>query len=171
MGSLNYEFETEASAQDLLREVAMILATTGQVPPPFIENLLVLAKSNPEVCVREFHTVFKHTISKAPCIPSNWEHALRYKLIEEEWQEFQRAWNLRDLVAMFDALVDLIYVIYGAGLAYGLPLGRGLAEVHRSNMTKLGHDGLPIFRQDGKILKGPNYTPPNLEKILNEYVS
>ena len=68
---------------------------------------------------------------------------------------------------MADALTDLLYVIYGMGITYGLNLDECFKEVHRSNMSKLGADGKPIYRSDGKVLKGENYSPPNLKRILN----
>lgn len=71
------------------------------------------------------------------------------------------------LIEIADALTDLLYVVYGAGHAYGIDLDKCFAEVQRSNMSKLGEDGKAIKREDGKVLKGPNYSPPNLRKILN----
>jgi len=65
-----------------------------------------------------------------------------------------------------DAIADLLYVVYGAALTFGIPTAEVFAEVHRSNMTKLGDDGLPIYRDDGKVLKGPHYSPPDLAPIL-----
>lgn len=75
-----------------------------------------------------------------------------------------------DTVETADALADLVYVIYGAALESSIPLDPALQEVQRSNMSKLGADGLPIRREDGKILKGPNYTPPNIEGVLNNVI-
>lgn len=72
----------------------------------------------------------------------------------------------QDLVEMADALTDINYVVYGAGHASGLPLDDCMREVHGSNMTKLDLGGLPIYNDDGKIMKGPNYMPPNLSKVL-----
>src|SRR6056300_1010291 len=65
-----------------------------------------------------------------------------------------------------DALTDLLVVIYGAGHAFGIDLDQCFLEVHRSNMSKLGEDGKPIYREDGKVLKGPNYSPPNIAQFL-----
>ena len=73
----------------------------------------------------------------------------------------------RDLVAVADALTDLLYVVYGAGHTFGLDLDDCFDEVHASNMSKLGPDGLAMKRQDGKVLKGPNFFEPDLESILN----
>jgi len=71
-----------------------------------------------------------------------------------------------DPVEVADALTDLLYVIYGMGHSFGLDLQKCFDEVHRSNMSKLDEDGKPIYREDGKILKGPSYTPPNLKDII-----
>ena len=72
-----------------------------------------------------------------------------------------------DIVEIADALTDILYVVYGAGHAFGIDLDECYAEVHRSNMSKLGEDGKPIYREDGKVLKGPNYFHPNLKDILD----
>ena len=72
----------------------------------------------------------------------------------------------RDTVETADALADLIYVIYGMALETGIDLAAVLAEVQRSNMSKLGADGKPVYREDGKVLKGPGYFPPNVEAVL-----
>ena len=71
-----------------------------------------------------------------------------------------------DLVAYVDAVCDLIYVLAGSLVSFGVDLDKCFAEVHRSNMSKLGEDGKPIVREDGKILKGPNFTPPDLRSII-----
>ena len=72
----------------------------------------------------------------------------------------------RDMVGIADALTDILYVVYGTGHSYGIDLDECFQEVHSSNMSKLGEDGKPIRRDDGKILKGPNYFAPDLESIL-----
>ena len=92
---------------------------------------------------------------------------LRVALIEEELQELIIAIRDEDTVEVADALTDLLYVVYGAGHAFGLDLDTCFKEVHASNMSKLGDDGKPIHREDGKVLKGPSYFQPNLHKCLN----
>ena len=72
----------------------------------------------------------------------------------------------KDLVGVADALTDLLYVVYGAGHAYGLDLDACFREVQRSNMSKLGEDGKPIYRDDGKVLKGPDYSEPDIKSVL-----
>lgn len=93
--------------------------------------------------------------------------ALRIELIEEEFRrELIPAMEANDIVGVADALTDILYVVYGAGHAFGINLDQTFAEVQRSNMSKLDVDGKPIFREDGKVLKGPNYSPPDLKAVL-----
>ena len=91
---------------------------------------------------------------------------LRVDLIAEELEELELAITNTDIVEMADALTDLLYVVYGAGHAFGIDLDECFLEVHSSNMSKLGEDGKPIYREDGKVLKGPDYFPPDLKEIL-----
>jgi predicted HAD superfamily Cof-like phosphohydrolase len=91
---------------------------------------------------------------------------LRLDLIEEEWGELLAACAASDLIGAVDALGDLTYVIYGMAIEMGVNLDNILDEIQRSNMSKLGEDGQPIYRDDGKVLKGPNYSPPDLASIL-----
>ena len=91
---------------------------------------------------------------------------LRLDLIQEEVQELSVAIDNDDIVEIADALTDILYVVYGAGHAYGIDLDECFNEVHSSNMSKLGEGGKPIYREDGKVLKGPNYFPPDLEGVL-----
>tara|TARA_S200000501_G_scaffold174492_1_gene164202 strand:+ start:1751 stop:2131 length:381 start_codon:yes stop_codon:yes gene_type:complete len=91
---------------------------------------------------------------------------LRLDLIEEELDELHYAIDNKDLVEVADALTDLLYVIYGAGHAFGIDLDECFKEVHASNMSKLGPDGKPIKREDGKVLKPDTYFPPDLKNIL-----
>lgn len=92
---------------------------------------------------------------------------LRCALIEEEAAEFRKAVEENDIVGVADALADLLYVTYGAALTFGIPIREVFAEVHRSNMTKLDDEGNPIYRDDGKVLKGPNFSAPNLMPLLS----
>ena len=94
--------------------------------------------------------------------------ALRYELIREELEELHEAFGAKDIVEVADALADLLYVVYGAGHAFGIDLDECFLEVHRSNMSKLGEDGKPVKRFDGKIMKGPGFFAPDLESILNK---
>ena len=118
--------------------------------------------------VRQFMEAFEQEINSLPTVSDHETRQLRYKLIEEELTELWDALKNRDLVKIADALVDLEYVVLGGYLAFGLgDLHEKLfMEVQRSNMTKLGEDGKVHYNQLGKVLKGDNYSPPNLWKIL-----
>jgi predicted HAD superfamily Cof-like phosphohydrolase len=92
--------------------------------------------------------------------------ALRQSLIDEEVGELRAAAAAGDLVGVADALADIVYVAYGTAHTYGIDLDAVLDEVHASNMTKLGSDGAPVRRADGKVLKGPDYRPPDITTAL-----
>ena len=91
---------------------------------------------------------------------------LRVSLIEEELSELKEAIKNKDIKEVADALTDILYVTYGAGHAFGIDLDKCFDEVQRSNMSKLDENGKPIFNEQGKVLKGPNYFKPNLEKFI-----
>jgi predicted HAD superfamily Cof-like phosphohydrolase len=122
---------------------------------------------SPSVLVREFHTVVGGFTSLVPTIDVPLElQNLRLELVREEAQELADALSAHDLVGVADALGDLVYVTFGAALTFGIDLDAVVEEIHRSNMTKIGPDGKPIRRSDGKVLKGPDYSPPCLEPVL-----
>lgn len=117
--------------------------------------------------VREFHETYLVPIHTSPTLDVP-ERELRYSLLREELTELREALDNDDLVETFDALLDIIWVAYGAILAFGLPFEEGIEEVARSNRTKLGLDGKPIFREgDNKVLKGPNFSEPDLRSIID----
>ena len=91
---------------------------------------------------------------------------LRYDLIKEELNELQNAIKTKNLKEIADALTDILYVTYGAGHAYGIDLDKCFSEVQRSNMSKLGDDGKPIYNKKGKVMKGPKYFEPNLNQFI-----
>ena len=91
---------------------------------------------------------------------------LRYELIKEELEELNQAIKERDLKEVADALTDILYVTYGAGHAFGIDLDNCFDEVQKSNMSKLGSDGKPIYNENGKVMKGPEYFKPDLSKFL-----
>lgn len=93
---------------------------------------------------------------------------LHEKLLAEELEEFIQAADDRDPVELLDALADLVYVAYGCALDCGFDLDAALAEVHRSNLSKLMPDGTVLRRDDGKVLKGPNFTPPDLRALAGK---
>ena len=88
--------------------------------------------------------------------------------IKEELNELKEAMSNKDLVEVADALTDLLYVTYGAGHAFGIDLDKCFNEVQNSNMSKLGEDGKPIYNEFGKVMKGPNYFKPDLNKFVNK---
>lgn len=121
--------------------------------------------------VEHFHNCFGVACKPLPFIDNKEVNKLRVSLLKEEVGELESALKKRDPVAVLDALTDIQYVLDGAYLALGFHGMKDAAtrEVHRSNMSKLGADGKPIRREDGKILKGPNFTPPDLGKIIELY--
>lgn len=130
--------------------------------------------------VREFHEVFGHPVANVAENLSVSYRQLRLDLITEELGELIEASGFTDFecsfthsegsiqnpVEMADALGDLVYVIYGFAIAMGIDLDRVVEEIHNSNMTKLGEDGKPIYREDGKVLKGPNYRKPDITSVI-----
>lgn len=117
--------------------------------------------------VMEFMNIFGQEVKKKPEWPDVQTKYLRVDLIEEELEELKDAIAEDDFIGVVDALTDILYVTYGAGAAFGVNLDVVFNEVHRSNMSKLGEDGKPIFREDGKVLKGPNYTEPDLQAMID----
>jgi predicted HAD superfamily Cof-like phosphohydrolase len=116
---------------------------------------------------REFHVAFGLPRSDEPSLDVSADlAALRVRLLAEEVDEFAEATEKRDLVAIADALADVVYVAYGSAVTYGIDLDAVLAEVHRSNMTKLGPNGEVLLREDGKVAKSENYTPPDIAAVL-----
>ena len=116
--------------------------------------------------MKEWHQKFDVPMKTAPEFPTKNRAELRYNLIKEEVKEFKKALNDGNIIEVADALGDLLYVTFGAGIEFGLPMDALFEEIHRSNMTKLWPDGKPVKRADGKILKPKTYSPPNLKKVL-----
>ena len=115
--------------------------------------------------VREFHLAFGLPVRSAPDVGVGLDQtALRLALIEEEVGELRTAALAGDLIGIADALADIVYVAYGSAHVYGIDLDAVLDEVHDSNMTKLGPDGRPLHRADGKVIKGPDYRPPDVAR-------
>lgn len=116
--------------------------------------------------VGTFMKTFGQEVKTEPEFPDADTVNLRIELIGEELNELWDACEARDIVAVADALTDILYVTYGAGHAFGLDLDKCFTEVQRSNMSKLGMNGRPIYREDGKVMKGPNYSEPDLKSVL-----
>ena len=123
-------------------------------------------KVSASAMVREFHEVFGHPVADSPGLIADERAWLRYDLIAEELSELFDAILAGDMVAIADALGDLDYVVQGAFLEWGIPELDTVREIHRSNMSKMGADGKPIYKSNGKIAKGPNFEEPDLEGVL-----
>ena len=122
--------------------------------------------------VKEFMVAFEQEIKEVEDWPDEDTLNLRIDLIEEEYNELKQAVYSYDgsMVDVADALCDILYVTYGMAHACGIDIDECFREVHRSNMSKLGTDGKPIYREDGKVVKGPSYEPPNLKYFVEEPV-
>ncbi len=138
-------------------------------PTPECTGLELLTSGPSRIArqVRDFHRAFDLPVREVPDIEVGPEQvSLRVALLEEEIGELRDAAHAGDLVGIADALADIVYVAYGSAHVYGIDLDAVLDEVHASNMTKLGADGRPIHRADGKVIKGPAYRPPAVDRVL-----
>tara|TARA_B100000131_G_C17561000_1_gene386781 strand:+ start:70 stop:441 length:372 start_codon:yes stop_codon:yes gene_type:complete len=113
-----------------------------------------------------FMTTFGQEVKTKSSLSSEKINNLRISLINEELEEFKEAIKNNDLKEAVDALTDILYVTYGAGHAFGVNLDKCFDEVQRSNMSKLGENGKPIYNESGKVMKGPNYFKPDLSKFI-----
>jgi predicted HAD superfamily Cof-like phosphohydrolase len=120
----------------------------------------------PAEMVREFHEAFGVPLPCFPGIPGGDVEALRFELLREEYQELTDALATGDLAAIAKEAADLVYVTLGLSLAYGIDPDPVFAAVHESNLSKLGDDGLPVYREDGKVTKGPHYVEPDIAGVL-----
>ena len=116
--------------------------------------------------VKIFMKAFGQEVKEKAEFPGDKITSLRCDLINEELQELQDAIRRKDIKEVADALTDILYVTYGAGHAFGIDLDKCFLEVQKSNMSKLGEDGKPIFNDKGKVMKGPNYFKPDLNKFV-----
>ena len=119
--------------------------------------------------VKAFHTAYKLGYLEAPKANlGEAKNRLRFNLMKEENEEYLEAANNGDLVEVADALGDILYILCGTIIEHGMQhkIEEVFNEIQRSNMSKLGADGEPIYREDGKVLKGPNYFKPNIKSIL-----
>ena len=116
--------------------------------------------------VKIFMETYGQEVNTKPSFPDKKIVQLRYDLIKEELDELSEAIKDKDIVEVADALTDLLYVVYGAGHSWGIDLDKCFAEVQRSNMSKLDKDGKPIYNESGKVMKGPNYSKPNLKQFF-----
>ena len=116
--------------------------------------------------VKKFMQTFGQEIKENAEFPSERITKLRIDLIEEELSELQIAIKNKNIKEVADALTDILYVTYGAGHSFGINLDDCFNEVQKSNMSKLGSDGKPIYNENGKVMKGPNYFKPDLSKFV-----
>lgn len=116
--------------------------------------------------VKKFMQTFGQEVKNKAAFPNDKIIKLRYDLILEELNEFKQALDQKDLKEVADALTDILYVTYGAGHAFGIDLDKCFDEVQNSNMSKLGDNGKPIYNEHGKVMKGPNYYKPDLNKFI-----
>ena len=113
-----------------------------------------------------FMKTFGQEVKDKPSFSTDKINKLRIDLIKEELEELTEAMNNKDLLEVADALTDILYVTYGAGHALGIDLDKCFDEVQNSNMSKLDINGKPIYNESGKVMKGPNYSKPDLSKFV-----
>tara|TARA_B110000438_G_C15783400_1_gene637294 strand:- start:311 stop:682 length:372 start_codon:yes stop_codon:yes gene_type:complete len=116
--------------------------------------------------VKKFMETFGQIVRTKPQFPDEKTMKLRHDLIKEELDELEVAMKTKNLKEVADALTDILYVTYGAGYAFGINLDKCFKEVQRSNMSKLDKNGKAIINEKGKVMKGPNYTEPNLKQFV-----
>lgn len=163
-----------ADNMDESRLALLDMATAKRLREKYAAALRHLRAENPEASkswvddVREFHELMEQPSRTVPELPSDEERALRRRLLLEEVKEYIDADIYDDIVEIADGLADMIYIICGTALSYGIPLAEVFAEVHASNMAKRGPDGRIVKREDGKVLKPPGWSPPDIARILRE---
>lgn len=143
----------------------------GRVEDPCAFCPKVVRLTNSEM-VGEFHEAFGVEEPEVPRLPDEGVVALRVNLIEEECDEVVEAIDFMldgegNLANVAKELADLLVVTYGTARTFGIDIDAVFEEVHRSNMSKLGADGKPVYREDGKVLKGPNYSPADIASVLD----
>lgn len=116
--------------------------------------------------VLQFHRKFGHPIGEKGRVPSDAEEILRTNLLAEEVCEYLNAVGSEDRVEILDALADIIFIAIGTAITYGFDIDEAMYRVTASNLSKLGADGKPIYREDGKVAKGENYFPPKLDDLI-----
>jgi predicted HAD superfamily Cof-like phosphohydrolase len=125
--------------------------------------------SSIEAQVRQFNTTYGKAMSDKPRLPTEPEANLMHSLILEELMELNQAIDDKNMIEVADALADIIYVAAQQATVIGMPVDALLREVQRSNLSKLGENGKPIYRGDGKVLKGPNFSEPDITSVLLAY--
>ena len=118
-----------------------------------------------------FMKTFNQDVKDSSSLSTDKINSLRISLINEELEELKQAISEKNLTEVADALTDILYVTYGAGHAFGINLDKCFEEVQKSNMSKLGKDGKPIYNEFGKVMKGPNYFKTDLSKFVKKFIS
>jgi len=137
--------------------------------PPFIFNFFIMKEQLK--AVELFHTTYGLGVNQTPIADLGAiKNELRFNLMKEENEEYLEAVQNNDLIEVADALGDMLYILCGTILEHGLQhkIEEVFDEIQKSNMSKLGEDGKPIYREDGKVMKGPNYFKPDFSKILEQ---
>lgn len=137
----------------------------------FYTKILLILMKKPLDQVKKFHKAFGLDVSEAQKANLGLEkNLLRYKLMREENEEYLDAAMQGDMVEVADALGDMLYILCGTIISHGMQhkIEEVFDEIHNSNMSKLGEDAKPIYREDGKVMKGPNYFKPELKKIIEK---
>ena len=137
----------------------------------FYAKILLITMKKPIDQVKKFHKAFGLDVSEAQLADLGLEkNLLRYKLMREENEEYLDAATQGDMVEVADALGDMLYILCGTIISHGMQhkIEEVFDEIHRSNMSKLGENGKPIYREDGKVLKGPDYFKPDLKRIIED---
>lgn len=120
----------------------------------------------------DFQTAFESNRSTVPGLPNETERKLRRRILREEYKEYLDAEDDNDIVGIADGMCDMIYILYGTGVSYGLPMDELFAEVHRSNMSKLNPEtGRPDFNEYGKVKKPTTYSKPDLKGIIDRHLA
>ncbi|MFB7468970.1 MazG nucleotide pyrophosphohydrolase domain-containing protein [Streptomyces sp. NPDC056224] len=127
-----------------------------------------MTDTTPQDLVREFHRAFGLGVGPGPASVAPELARHRQVLLEEEVAELAEATESGRLADIAHELADVVYIAYGTAAVHGIDLDAVLAEIHRANMSKLGPDGRPSYREDGKVLKGASYRPPNVAEVLRE---
>jgi predicted HAD superfamily Cof-like phosphohydrolase len=176
---------TQLNHEDSTRLLADLKAADEAMPPPGEMERRVKAASKLvrkmmgeqtlAEMVTEFHEAFGQPVLNKPTVPDQERIALRWRLVHEEIEEFREALGVNhygaqvqetDIVALADAIGDALYVLQGTALEFGIDMGPVLKEIQRSNLTKLGADGKPVYTERGKVTKGPRYDPARVDEVL-----
>ena len=116
--------------------------------------------------VKTFMQTFGQEVKNKAGFPKEKVIKLRFNLIKEELNELEHAMKTKNLKEIADALTDILYVTYGAGHSFGIDLDKCFDEVQQANMSKLDENGKPIYNEYGKVMKGPNFSKPNLKQFI-----